>query len=150
MNGSPFRQARLSDLQLQTCTRWVDPDGVVYLEVPCVLPFYRRVEAGVFVDDSELGTPPEYEFACKVISSTGVTPGTLVQIRWPDGRYLSNPGLDFFSFVGTGRRGRLLEIPKRLRPSSKIRFNLDNSGVETAADLEIYFEGALRVPLVKK
>lgn len=150
MNASPFRQVQLSDLQLKSCMRWTDPDGVVHLEVPYVLPFYRSIAAGAFADDSELGTPPEYEFVCKVIGNTGVTPGTLIQIRWPDGRYLSNPGVDFFSFVGTGRRGRLLDVPKRLRPASKIRFNIDNTGVGSAADLEIYFEGALRIPLVKK
>ena len=150
MNASPYRQMQLSDLQLQSCTRWVAPDGTVYLEVPYVLPFYRTMAAGTFADDSELGTPPEYEFAVKVISSTGTTPGTLVQIRWPDGRYLSNPGIDFFSFVGTGRRGRLMSVPKRLRPASKIRFNLDNSAVEVSSALEIFFEGVLRIQLVKK
>jgi len=147
---SDLREMRLSDLQLQSCTRWVSPDGVVYLELPYVLPFFKTVAAGAMVDDSELGTPPAYEFACKAIGSTGVTPGTLVQIQWPDGRYLSNPGVDFFSFVGTGRRGRLLDVPKRLRPASKIRLNIDNSGVAVASELEIYFEGVLRIPLVKK
>lgn len=141
----------LSDLQLASCTRWVSPEGVVYLELPYVLPFFRTVAAGAMVDDAELGTPPGYEMACKAISSTGVTPGTLVQIQWPDGRYLSNPGVDFFSFVGTGRRAwSLADTPKRLRPASKIRFNIDNSGVAVASELEIYFEGVLRIPLVKK
>lgn len=150
MNASPYRQMRLSDLQLKSCTRWVAPDGVVYLEIPYTLPFYKTIAAGAFADDTELGTPPEYEFAVKVISNTGVTPGTLVQIRWPDGRYLSNPGIDVFGFIGTGRRGRLMSNPKRLRPNSKIRFNIDNSGVEVASSLELYFEGVLRIPLVKK
>ena len=142
-----LREMRLSDLQLKSCTRWRAPDGVVYLEVPYVLPFYLSVAAGAVLDDIELGTPPEFELACKQICSTGITPGTLIQIQWPDGRYLSNPGVDFFSFVGTGRRARGLEFPKRIRPSSKIRLNIDNSGA-AAADLEIYFEGVLRVPLV--
>jgi len=141
---------QLSDLQLRSCTRWVSPEGVVYLELPRVLPFFRTVTAGAMVDDAELGTDPAYEFAVKAIGNTGVTPGTLIQIQWPDGRYLSDPGVDFFSFVGTGRRGRLLDVPKRLRPASKIRFNLDNSGVASDAKLEIYFEGVLRIPLVKK
>jgi hypothetical protein len=147
---SQLRELRISDLQLASCTRWVSPEGVVYLELPYVLPFYKRIAAAAVIDDSELGTPPGYEFAVKLISSTGVTPGTLVQVRWPDGRYLSNPGIDFFSFVGSGRRGRSFDVPKRLRPSSKIRFNLDNSSVGSAADLEIFFEGVLRIPLVKK
>jgi hypothetical protein len=146
--NTKLREMRLSDLQLKTCTRWRAPDGVVYLEIQHTLPFYRTVAAGAVLDDVELGTPPEFEFACKQISSTGVTPGTLIQIQWPDGRYLSNPGVDFFSFVGTGRRARGLEFPKRIKPASKIRFNIDNSGVPTSADLEIYFEGVLRVPLV--
>jgi len=102
------------------------------------------------VDDDELGTHPRYEFAVKLIGNTGITPGTLVQVQWPDARYLSNPGIDVFSFWGTGRRGRLLDPIKRLRPASKIRFNIDNSGVGVQSDLEIYFEGVLRIPLVKK
>lgn len=145
--NAKLREMRLSDLQLKTCTRWVAPDGVVYLEIAHTLPFYLSVAAGVMLDDVELGTPPEFEFACKQICSTGITPGTLVQIQWPDGRYLSNPGVDFFSFVGTGRRARGLEFPKRIKPASKLRFNIDNSAAG-ASDLEIYFEGVLRVPLV--
>jgi hypothetical protein len=141
---------QLSDLQLASCTRWVAPDGVVYLELPYILAFYKTIAAGAVADDSELGTPPAYELAVKGISSTGITPGTLVQVQWPDGRYLSNPGCDFFSFVGTGRRAWCISNPKRLRPNSKIRFNIDNSAVLVSADLEIYFEGALRIPLVKK
>lgn len=145
-----LRQLELSDLQLASCTRWVAPDGVVILELPTVLPYFRTVNAGAIIDDAELGTPASYPFLCKAICFTGVTPGTLIQVQWPDGRYLSNPGVDFFSFVGTGRRARLVRPHKLMQPSSKIRLNIDNSGVGTAADLELYFEGVFRVPLVKR
>jgi hypothetical protein len=143
-----LREMRLSDLQLRDCTRWVAPDGVVYLPQFHVQPFFKNVPAGQTLDDVELGTPPEFPFLIKLICSTGInTSGVLVRIQWPDGRYLSNPGVDFFSFVGTGRRGRLLDKPKVVPPSSKIRFDLTNpNGAD--ADLEIFFEGALLVPLV--
>jgi hypothetical protein len=113
-----------------------------------VTPLFQLVAAGVFVDDLELGTPPEFEFCCKVLSFSGITPGTLVQVQWPDGRYLSNPGVDLFSFVGTGRRGRLINPHKRMPPASKIRFNIDNRTVGQDVNLELYFEGVLRVPLM--
>ena len=143
-----LREMRLTDLQLRDCTRWVAPDGVVYLPQFHVMPFFKNVPAGASLDDVELGTPPEFPFLIKLICSSGInTAGVLVQIQWPDGRYLSNPGVDFFSFVGTGRRGRLLDKPKVVPPSSKIRFNLINPN-QTDGDLEIYFEGALLVPLV--
>lgn len=140
---------QLTDLQIEACSLWKDPAGVSYLEVPHVVPFYFVIAAGATKEDVELGTPAEFAFRCKVVSSTCLTPGTLIQIQWPDGRYLSNPGIDFFSFVGTGRRGRNLEHPKVFPPSSKIRFNLDNSAVAVDSELELFFEGVLLVPMVK-
>lgn len=143
-----MRLASLSDFQLTACNKWTLPSGIVKLALPRVIPFYQLIRAGQILNDLEVGTPPENDFVCKVVSSTGVTPGTLVQIQWPDGRYLSNPGLDFFSFVGTGKRGRLISPHKFLPKNSKIRFNLDNSGVGSDANMEIYFEGILLVDLV--
>lgn len=147
MNTPALRQMELTDLQIKACTVWRAPDKVVYLELPYVSPLFQFVAGGAFIDDLELGTPSEFPFLCKVVSFTGVTPGTLVQIQWPDGRYLSNPGVDMFSFVGTGRRGRLIRPHKLMDPASKIRFNIDNRGAGDT-NLELYFEGVLRVPLM--
>ena len=143
-----LRTLKLSDLQLGDCSRWFQPNGTQYLELPLILPYFKQVTGGQVLDDEEVGTPPKYPFVCKAIGSTGVTPGTLVQIQWPDGRYLSNPGIDFFSFVGTGRRGRLIDPHKRMPPASKIILNIDNSGTDATSNLEIYFEGCLLIPLV--
>jgi hypothetical protein len=142
-----FDTVQFSDLQIAACSPWVNPAGATELPVPFVLPFFLAVGAGAILSDVELGTPAEYDFVVKVISSTGITPATFVQVQWPDGRYLSNPGVDFFSFVGTGKRGRLIDPHKRVRPQQKIRFNIDNSA-GAAASLEIYLEGTLQVPLV--
>ena len=140
--------AKLSDLQLSTCNRWQLPSGVVKLAIPHVLPFYGNLFPNTIVNDVEMATPPDYDFVCKLISFTGVTPGTLVQIQWPDGRYLSNPGLDFFSFVGTGRRSRLLSPHKFCPKSSKIKMNYDNSQVNSTSVIEMYFEGVILVDLL--
>jgi hypothetical protein len=144
-----MRLANITDYQLQGCGKWVI-NGVVKLPIAHTIAFFQQVANGAVLNDVEIATPPEHDFICKVVSSTGVTPGTLVQIQWPDGRYLSNPGLDFFSFVGTGRRGRLISPHKFCPRSSKIRLNLDNSLVGSTANMEIYFEGVILVDLVNQ
>ena len=144
-----LRQLELTDLQLATCSRWVNPPGVTVLPVPHTIPFFYQVPANSQAIGVELGTHVEFPFLLKVISFTGLTPGTLIRIQWPDGRYLSNPGLDFFSFVRTGRLGRLMNPHKRLAQQQKIRLDIDNSTVGTAAVLEMYLEGVLQVPLVQ-
>jgi hypothetical protein len=143
-----FRELVLSDFQVDACCNWKAPEGVLYLPLPFVLPFYRRLGAGRIIPDVEISTP-EFPFEVRVISSTGQTPGTLLQVQWPDGRYLSNPGFDLWGFVGTGRRGRLIDPYKLLPAASKIRLNFDNTN-GAQADLELFFEGSIRVPLVKK
>jgi len=141
------KSLELSDLQLKSCTKWV-ANGQALLPIPHVIPFYYYAQTGQMYSDVELATPSEGPFVCKVISSTGTVPGTIVQIQWPDGRYLSNPGIDFFSFVGTGRRGRLVYPHKILPRTSKIRLNLDNTNGANA-NMEIFFEGLLLMPMVK-
>jgi len=141
---------QLSDLQLGDCSAWTAPSGTQYLELPHILPYFNQVGAGDVLDGEEIGTPAEYPFVCKAIGFTGLTPGTLIQIQWPDGRYLSNPGVDFFSFVRTGRLGRLIDPFKAMPANSKILMNINNSGQDVAANLEIYFEGCLRIPLVSQ
>lgn len=139
---------QLSDLQLATCTQWVNPQGVTILPVPHTLPFFFQVNANSQNYGVELATHPEFPFLLKVISYTGTTPGTLIRVQWPDGRYLSNPGMDFFSFVRTGRLGRLMSKPKLLAPAQKVRFDIDNSLVGSTSEIELYLEGELHVPMV--
>lgn len=143
-----MRLANLSDYQLQGCNRWA-LQGATKLGIAHTEPLFLTVPANSPVlPDVELATPSENDFLVKVVSFTGVTPGTLLQIQWPDGRYLSNPGLDFFSFVGTGRRGRLI-LPHKFCPrASKIRVNIDNSQVASVANIELYFEGVILVDLL--
>lgn len=143
----PIKEVQISDLQIASCSLWKEASGALFLPVFHVLPFFQTLAANAELPDLELGTPPDYDFVCRAIGSTGTTPGTLVQVQWPDGRYLSNPGVDFFSFVGTGRRGRLIDPGKRMKPGQKIRLNIDNSLVNTTSTMEIYFEGVLLVPM---
>jgi hypothetical protein len=140
--------AGISDLQVQGCNRWTLPDGTIKLALPHVLPFFRTIAANSVITDNEFGTPPDYDFLCKVVSWTGFTPKMTVQIQWPDGRYLSNPGLDFFSFVGVGRRGRLISPHKFCAKSSKIRLNLDNTANVNDYSIELYFEGVILVDIL--
>lgn len=142
-----LRLATLSDLQLANCSRWINQKAQ-YLELPYYLSLYQQLQASQILPDVQVSTPPQYDFLMKVVSYTGITPGTLVQIQWPDGRYLSNPGVDAFSFIGTGKRGRLISTFKLCPASSKIRVTLDNSNVTAVRNVELHFEGVLRVPLV--
>lgn len=145
-----MRLANLTDLQLATCNKWTLPSGVTKLAVPHTIPLYTEGPApGALFPGIEISTPPDHDFICKVVSSTIITPGMLIRIQWPDGRYLSNPGIDFFKFVGTGRRGRLISPHKYLERAAKIK--IDISAASTASPtgyVEIYFEGVLLVDLI--
>jgi hypothetical protein len=143
-----LRQLRLSDLQVNSVGKWTDPSGVQFLELPHTVPVFTSVPENTYVSDYEQGTPPEFAFVVKCVSFTGVIPGTLIQIQWPDGRYLQNVPIDFYSFCGTGKRARWLEAPKLCPPNSKIRLTIDNSQVNFQSDIELYFEGVLRIPMV--
>jgi hypothetical protein len=143
-----LRTLQISDLQVNACGKWTDPNGTKYLELPHVVPVFTSVGADVApIVDYEVGTPPEFGFGVKCISYTGITPGTLIQIQWPDGRYLQSNPVDMFSFCGTGKRARWLEVVKWMPPNSKIRLKIDNSAA-AYTDIEMYFEGVLRVPMV--
>jgi hypothetical protein len=142
-----FRQIKLSDLQVNTCGQWTAPNGTRFLELPHTVTTFLTVAGNAELFEYEQGTEPDFRFLCKAVSFTGVTPGTLIQIQWPDGRYLQSVPMDFFSFVGTGKRARWLEAPKLMPPSSKIRLTIDNSQVDVSSDIELYFEGVLRIPM---
>ena len=144
-----LRELKLTDLQANACGKWSYPNGVEFFPVPFTIPVYETLQADqAIVPDYEVATHSEYDFLVRVISYTGLTPGTLIQIQWPDGRYLSNAGVDVFSFYGTGKRGRLLEVPKLLPPNTKIRLTLDNSAVGSISNVELFFEGVLKVPFI--
>lgn len=144
-----LRQLKLSDLQINACGVYTTPQGLQILPLPWTLPGYVSLTAlQAPVPDFEIGTHPEFPFLVRAISYTGLVPATLIQVQWPDGKYLSNAPVDFFSFVGTGKRGRYLEVPKLCPPQSKIKLNLDNSAVSSNSDVEVYFEGCLLIPLV--
>jgi hypothetical protein len=146
---SEYRQLELSDLQIQSCSRWRDPAGREFLELFHVIPFYLTLGANAApLSDVELGIHSEFDFVCTAIGYTGQTPGTLVQIQWPDGRYLSQTGVDVFNFVQTGKRGRPIAPQKVCERGTKIRLNIDNSAVGEASSLELFFEGLLRVPMI--
>jgi hypothetical protein len=144
-----LRQIQLSDLQVNACGVYTTPQGIKILPLPWTLPGYTSLLADQApYPDFEIGTHPEFPFVVRQISYTGLTAGTLIQVQWPDGKYLQNTPVDFFSFCGTGKRARYLERPKLVPPQSKIRLNLDNSAVGSNSDVEIYFEGCLLIPLV--
>lgn len=146
---SDYRQLELSDLQIQSCSRWRDPSGREFLELFHVIPFYLTLQADAApLQDVELGINSEFDFVCCAIDYTGQTAGTLVQIQWPDGRYLSQTGVDVFNFIQTGKRGRLVDPKKVCERGSKIRLNIDNSAVGEASSLELFFEGVLRIPMI--
>lgn len=154
-----LRELRLTDLQIRACSLWVAPDGTQYLPVPHTIPFYFNAPANppqtTQVPDVELGTPPKYKFLCKVISAAlqqtenPSIPTPIIQVQWPDGRYLSNPGMDVFSFIGTGKNGRLISPHKLMEPNSKIRLNVDNTANDVSYQVVMFFEGVLLVPLVE-
>jgi len=147
MSTKPLVPLELTDEQIVACAGFTAPDGATFLELPAVLSFVQTFTANAQpVEDLELGTFPSWDFVVCSVEYTGVTPGTIVQIQWPDGRYLMNPGIDAFSFIGTGKRGRLVDPEKLLRKQSKIRINVDNSNVGESSTVELYFYGYVRVP----
>lgn len=143
-----LRTIKLSDLQLNGCGVFTLPNGSQILELPWTVPVFTSVAALTTVEDFEVSTHPEFAFEVKAVSYTGLVPGTLIQIQWPDGLYLQNTPVDFFSFCGTGKRARWLEVPKLCGTNAKIRLNINNSAVDQQSDIELYFEGVLKIPMV--
>lgn len=144
-----LRDLKLSDLQLNACGAYSLPSGAKILVVPHTIPVFETLQANQpIVTDYEQATDPDYDFIVKAISYTGLTPGTLIQVQWPDGRYLSNAPVNLFSFCGTGKRSRGFDQPKLVPANQKIRLTLDNSAVDSVSNVEMYFEGVLRVALV--
>lgn len=144
-----LRELKLSDLQINSCGAASAPNGAKILFVPHTIPVFETLQAEqAILTDYEVATDPDYDFIVKAISYTGLTPATLFQVQWPDGRYLSNTTVDLFSFCGTGKRSRGFDAPKLCPAASKIRLTMDNSAVGSISNVELYFEGVLKVILV--
>lgn len=101
-------------------------DGEEYLELPFTVPWYFLAAAGVSSEGLELAMSADYDFEVHAVSAVIGAPGPLAQIQWPDGRYLSNPGLPMFDFIGTGQRGFLLENPELIPRGAKVKVNVSN------------------------
>jgi hypothetical protein len=146
---SEYRQLELTDLQVSACSRWRDPAGREFLELPNMIPFFRVVPGGASLFDVELGIPAEFDFLCKAIGAvTDGTIGMVTRIQWPDSRYLQASPIDFQRFCRTGKRGRLIDPHKLCEKGQKIRLSLDNTANEEQVGIELYFEGVLRIPMV--
>lgn len=151
MNASNFTLPSLTDYQLQACS-WTSPDGAMFLELPHTIPWYFAAAADTLYAGIEQAMSAQYDFVINGISAVVDVTGddeTLLQIQWPDGRYLSNPGLPVWDFIGTGLRGWVLENPEVIAHGSKVKLNIDNSGNGSNVNLGLFFEGVLRIPMVQ-
>lgn len=132
------------------CT-WRAPSGQLFLPLAHTIPWYFQAALSKAYQGIEQGMNADYDFLVKAIGAVVDTPGnntTLVQIQWPDGRYLSNPGLSVFDFIGTGLRGWGLDNPELIPRGAKVKLNVDNSGNSlSVVNLALFFEGVLLVPM---
>lgn len=142
-----LRRIKLDDYQIAACDLWTAPDGTVYVPVPFVVPITFRAAAGVAYPGVEIGCDSEFDFEASVISAVVIVPGATVQVQWPDGRYNSNPGIPVYDFIGTGKRALLLDPPELIPRGDKIRLNIQGGAVDSTINL--FFEGVLKVPMVK-
>ena len=108
----------------ETCI--VIEDGEEFVELPFTVPWYFLAAAGVNSEGLELAMSADYDFEVRAVSAVIGAPGPLAQIQWTDGRYLSNPGLPVFDFIGTGERGFLLENPELIPRGAKVKVNVSN------------------------
>lgn len=148
MNPGRYRIDETPD-QLAGCT-WTSPEGRVFLELPHAMPWYYTAAGSTLYQGIEQGMNPDYDFIVKAICAVIDVPVTLIQIQWPDGRFLSNPGLPMYDFIGTGLRGWVLENPELIQRGEKIKLQVDNSANASAVNLDLFFEGLLRIPMVNQ
>lgn len=150
MSGT-FKQPQLTDYQFAGCV-WTAPDGARFLLLPKTIVWYFRATSGTQTNGIEQSFDPDYDVLVKSIGgyeSNEAGDVCYVQVQWPDGRYLSNPGLPVWDFIGTGLRGFLLEQGEIIPRGQKVKFNVDNSGNEDDTDLALYFEGVVLIPMVE-
>jgi hypothetical protein len=137
----------LDRYQFQACSKWVQPTGSKILPVTYTIPFYFPMTAGQVYEDVEqaISTPGKYPFVLRAIGAFLTGPGTTVRFQWPNGRYLSNVGIPIFGYVGTGKRGRLIDPIVKMKDTEVILMDIDNTNGETG-QLCIFFEGVVLVP----
>lgn len=151
MNASNFTLPSLTDYQFQSCS-WTSPEGATYLELPHTISWYFQALADTDYPGLEQAMSAQYDFVIHAIGAVVDVTGddeTLVQIQWPDGRFLSNPGLPVWDFIGTGLRGWNLENPELIAHGSKVKLNVDNTDNSSNVNLALFFEGVLRIPMVQ-
>ena len=145
-----FRIPKLTDYQLKGCI-WQAPDGSKFLPMPYTVPWYFHAAASSIKLGVEQAFHSEFDFYINAIGGIQNKQDgdvTYIQVQWPDGRYLSNPGLPVWDFIGTGMRGFCIESGERVAHGSKVKLNVDNSGNDEDCDIALFFEGVLLVPMV--
>ncbi len=142
-----MKAVALDRMQFQACSKWVAPSGSKILPITYTIPFYLALTAGQFYDDQEqaVNPPGGYPFSLRAIGVYLAAPGPTVRFQWPNGRYLSPVGIPVFNYIGTGKRGRLIDPVVRMQDSDVIRMDIDNSAGGTQ-QLAIFFEGVVLVP----
>jgi hypothetical protein len=142
-----MKAVALDRMQFQACSKWVHPSHGKILPITFTIPFFFAMTAGQNYEGVEqaLSTPGKYSFKLRAIGAYLAAPGPLVRFQWPNGRYLSNLPIPVFSYIGTGKRGRLIDPPIKMEDSDVIRMDIDNSSGGTQ-QLAIFFEGVVLVP----
>ena len=146
-----FTVPKLTDMQFRACN-WTSPAGADFLPLAHTIPWYFTAAATTLYQGIEQAMNSQYDFLVTGISAVVDVTGnneTLLQIQWPDGRFLSNPGLPVWDFIGTGLRGWVLENPELIPHGTKVKLNIDNSNNSSIVNLGLFFEGLLRVPMVQ-
>lgn len=136
----------LDRMQFQACSKWVARSGKI-LPVTFTIPFYYPLAAGQIYEGLEqaVSTPGKYPFTLRAVGAYLAAPGPVVRFQWPNGRYLSTVGIPIFSYIGTGKRGRLIDPPVPMKDTDVIRMDVDNSA-GGAQQLCIFFEGVVLIP----
>jgi hypothetical protein len=136
----------LDRMQFKACSKWVAPTGKL-LPITFTIPFYLALTAGTIYEDQEqaVTTPGKYPFKLRAIGVFLSAPGPTVRFQWPNGRYLSPVGVPVFNYIGTGKRGRLIDPPVTMQDTEVIRMDIDNTA-GGAQQLAIFFEGVVLVP----
>jgi hypothetical protein len=140
------------DFELRGCSKWVAPDGSVYLELPKYFIFSVLVPAGSTLPTQQQPASPSYEFLLDVVSvfqplTTPAQSDIYGRFQWPNGHFSAQQLEDLTQFYGLGQWGRLQEPPVSCPPGSIIRMQLQNPGGADSR-ITIHFEGRLRIPLV--
>jgi|SRR5882672_2557462 len=137
----------LDRMQFQACSNWVQPSHSKILPVTFTIPFIFALTAGQTYEGVEqaISTPGKNTFCLRAIGVFLAAPGPTVRFQWPNGRYLSPIPIPVFNYIGTGKRGRLIDPVVKMKDADVIRMDIDNSAGGTQ-QLAIFFEGVVLVP----